>query len=55
MLDELAGGSTDRNAERLDLVRGLPLLPVEPPIADIVAAYIAHKVMPADPAGDDWV
>jgi len=52
VLDELAGGSPDRSAERLELVRALPLLPVEPAIAEIVGAYVRHKVMPADPAGD---
>lgn len=52
VLDELAGGSPDRIAERLELVRHLPVLPVEPAIAEIVRAYVRHKVMPADPAGD---
>ena len=52
VLDEVAGGVPERSAERLDLVRGLPLLRVEPAITDIVVAYIRHKVMPADPAGD---
>jgi predicted nucleic acid-binding protein len=52
VLDELAGGSPDRSAERLELLRDLPLLAVEPAIAEIVQAYIRHKVMPADPAGD---
>jgi hypothetical protein len=27
-------------------------LPIEPAIAEIVQAYIRHKVMPADPGGD---
>jgi predicted nucleic acid-binding protein len=52
VLDELAGGLPERGAERLALVRDLPVLPVEPAIAEIVQAYIRHKVMPADPAGD---
>ncbi len=52
VLDELAGGSSERSAQRLALVHDLPLLPVEEPIADIVQAYLLHKVMPADPAGD---
>jgi len=30
----------------------LPLLDINEPIADIVAAYISHHVMPSDPAGD---
>ena len=52
VLDELAGGRPNRSAERLELVRNLPLLPVEPAIAEIVRTYVHHKVMPADPAGD---
>ena len=52
VLDELAGGPRERIAERLTLVRELPLLAIEPGIAEIVQAYIRHKLMPADPAGD---
>jgi PIN domain len=52
VLDELAGGLPERSAERLVLVRDLPILPVEPAILEIVQAYIRHKVMPADPSGD---
>jgi hypothetical protein len=51
-LDELAGGPPERSQKWLDLVRGLPILPVEAAIAEIVQAYIRHRVMPADPAGD---
>ncbi|MFV2068964.1 MAG: type II toxin-antitoxin system VapC family toxin [Pirellulales bacterium] len=52
VLDELAGGLPERAAERLNLVESLPLLPVEAAIAEIVQAYIEHRVMPVDPAGD---
>jgi predicted nucleic acid-binding protein len=52
VLDELAGGPRERIAERLALVRELPLLAIEPGITEIVQAYIRHKLMPADPAGD---
>ncbi len=52
VLDALAGGPRERIAERLALVRELPLLAIEPGIAEIVQAYIRHKLMPADPAGD---
>ena len=52
VLDELTGGIPERSAQRLALVRDLPLLPIEPAIAEIVHAYIRHKVMPADPSGD---
>ena len=52
VLDELTGDIPERSAQRLALVHGLPLLPVEPAIAEIVQTYIRHKVMPADPSGD---
>lgn len=52
VLDELSASAPERCAERLALVRDLPLLPVEPAIADIVQTYIQHKVMPMNPAGD---
>ena len=52
VLDELTGDVPERSAQRLAIVHGLPLLPVEPAIAEIVQTYIRHKVMPADPGGD---
>ncbi len=52
VLDELNGGIPERSAQRLDLVRALPLVPIDSAIADIVQAYIRHKVMPSDPGGD---
>lgn len=52
VLDELAGGVPEHSAIRMTLIRDLPLLAIEPPIAEIVQAYIQHKVMPADPGGD---
>lgn len=52
VLEELAGGLPERSAARLALVRELPLLAVSPAIAEIVQAYIRHRVMPADPTGD---
>jgi hypothetical protein len=52
VLDELGGGDPTRVAERLALVEELPLLAIDPAIAEIVQSYIRHKVMPADPGGD---
>ena len=52
VIDELAAGTSALGALRLELVRTIPLLPIEPPIIEIVTAYIQHKVMPGDPAGD---
>src|SRR5438094_750910 len=52
VLDELGGGPQERVGDWLSLVQKLPLVPVVPAIIDIVRAYLQHKVMPADPAGD---
>ena len=52
VLDELASGPRERMADRLAFARELPLLAIEPGIAEIVQAYVRHKLMPADPAGD---
>ncbi len=52
VLDEWFGGPPERSAQRLALVRDLPLLPIEPAITEIVQAYIRHRVMPIDPVGD---
>jgi hypothetical protein len=52
VLDELIGGPPERSQKWLDLVRDVPLLPVEAAIAEIVQAYLRHRVMPTDPAGD---
>lgn len=52
VLDELAEGSPERSAARLALLRDLPLLPIDAAVLEIVQAYIRHKLMPADPAGD---
>jgi predicted nucleic acid-binding protein len=52
VLDELAEGRPERSMERLSLVADLPLLSVVPAVADIVEAYVRHRLMPTDPAGD---
>jgi predicted nucleic acid-binding protein len=52
VIDELERGAFPARHDCLDLLAGLPLLAVEPAIAEIVQAYIAHRAMPADPAGD---
>ena len=52
VLDELADGDYPDKHEALSLVGELPLLPVEPPIVDIVETYIRRSLMPRDPAGD---
>lgn len=52
VLDELEGGIAEHAEARLSLIADLPLLPIEPAIAEVVEAYLAHKLMPADPGGD---
>lgn len=52
VIEEVSQGQEDRIEERLELLRGLPVLAVEPPILEIVETYVEHKVMPADPGGD---
>ena len=52
VLDELGAGDYPTKTQILSLVSSLPVLPVEPAIAEIVEAYIVHQVMPQDPLGD---
>jgi hypothetical protein len=52
VIEELEGGSFPGQADALELIKGLELLDINEPIADIVANYISHHVMPNDPAGD---
>ncbi|MBI2300922.1 MAG: type II toxin-antitoxin system VapC family toxin [Armatimonadetes bacterium] len=52
VLDELEQRNYPGRERCLELVAKLPVLAVEPPVMEIVEAYIARQVMPADPAGD---
>ncbi len=52
VLDELKDGDYPNKDKILNLANGLPLLPIESSIVDIVETYIKRKVMPADPVGD---
>ena len=52
VLDELENGAFAQKGDALALLQRIPLLDIDEAIADIVAAYIKHHVMPADPAGD---
>jgi predicted nucleic acid-binding protein len=49
VLDELTNGPSERSADWLGLIRDLPLLPVEPAVAEVVQVYIQHRLMPAAP------
>ena len=52
VIDELERGDFAARADCLGLIGGLPVLAIEAPIIEVVQAYIRHRVMPADPAGD---
>ncbi len=52
VLDELAHGPPERSPDWLALLAALPVLAVEPAVGEIVATYVRHQVMPADPGGD---
>ena len=52
IIDELAKGAYVSRRECLELVAGLRILAMEPPVIEIVETYIARHVMPADPVGD---
>ena len=52
VVDELERGDHPAKAEALSLIESVELLPIEPEVAEVVAAYIHHKVMPNDPLGD---
>ncbi|MFO0957120.1 MAG: type II toxin-antitoxin system VapC family toxin [Isosphaeraceae bacterium] len=52
VLEEHALGRPDRSEVRLALIRDLPILPINEAIAEIVEAYVLHRLMPTDPTGD---
>jgi hypothetical protein len=49
---ELSRGDYPIKEAALSLVSDLPILPAEAAIAEIVEAYVRHRLMPADPFGD---
>jgi predicted nucleic acid-binding protein len=52
VIDELEKGAFPQKTEALALIAPVPLVDIAEAIAEIVTAYIQHKVMPTDPAGD---
>lgn len=52
VLDELQGGDYPSRDDAVALVASLPKVEADAAIGDIVEAYILHKLMPNDPAGD---
>jgi predicted nucleic acid-binding protein len=52
VIEELEDGEFPQKADALALMETVPLLDVNPAVAEIVEAYIRHHLMPADPTGD---
>jgi predicted nucleic acid-binding protein len=52
VLEELSRGDFPAREDCLRLIEALPLVPIEPGVAEIVRTYIARQVMPRSPVGD---
>ena len=52
VVDELERGDHPVKGQALLLIDRIELLPIETEVGEIVAAYIQHKLMPSDPAGN---
>jgi hypothetical protein len=52
VLDELRRGDYPSKEAALELAQELQMLEMAPSIAEIVEAYVQHRLMPEDPAGD---
>jgi predicted nucleic acid-binding protein len=52
VIDELTRGEFPAREDCLRLIESVPLLPIEPAVAEIVRTYVDRKVMPSDPIGD---
>jgi hypothetical protein len=52
VLDELGRGDYPSKTDALAILEGIPTLPTESLIAEIVEVYVLRRVMPADPLGD---
>lgn len=52
VLDELARGNYPNQRQTLALMQELSLVSIEPLVAEVIEAYLQHKVMPRDPVGD---
>ncbi|MFQ5664709.1 MAG: type II toxin-antitoxin system VapC family toxin [Terriglobia bacterium] len=52
VVEELSRGDFPAREDCLRLIEPLPLVPIEPAVAEIVRTYIARQVMPSSPVGD---
>jgi len=52
VIEELRRGEFPARNDCLQLITAMPVVAIDTSVLEIVEAYIHHKVMPADPAGD---
>ena len=52
VIDELGRGEFPARTDCLAFIANLPVVTIDASILEIVEAYIRHRVMPTDPAGD---
>jgi predicted nucleic acid-binding protein len=52
VIDELERGEFPNQRDALALLDAVPLVDIEEGVEDIVEAYVRHRIMPVDPAGD---
>jgi hypothetical protein len=52
VVEELTRGDFPAREDCLRLIERLPLVAIEPAVAEIVETYVVRKVMPSDPIGD---
>jgi predicted nucleic acid-binding protein len=52
VLKELEQGEHRNKSEKLAMLRNIPLLAINTPVAEIVEIYIQRKIMPANATGD---
>ncbi len=52
VIEELSAAPDPKRSDALALIGRLALLQDDPEVDDLVEAYISHKVMPSDAAGD---
>ena len=52
VLDELRRGDFPGRGDAVSMLDNVEMLELEDPVFEIVEAYLAHKLMPANPFGD---
>ncbi|MEI6280260.1 MAG: type II toxin-antitoxin system VapC family toxin [Verrucomicrobiae bacterium] len=52
VVDELETGDHPLMNEKIELIRALPFLEINEAVADVVAVYHEHRLMPKDDSGD---